>query len=55
MGKLNGLGRTFFSSMIKGAKRTDALRKRKIEKELREMGFSRMKSKMKVADLDNGR
>ena len=49
MGKLNGLGRNFFSSMLKGAKRTDALRKRRLERALKEQGYSNKEAKHIVA------
>jgi hypothetical protein len=54
MGKLTGLGRAFASSMLKGSRRAEALRKRKIEKELMEhLGYSRSKAKKMVSEMDN--
>ena len=53
MGKLSGLGRNFFSSMIKGAKRTDALRKRRLERELKKQGYSNKEARHIVAIQSN--
>lgn len=52
---LSGRGNIYAQAMRKGSNRAEALRKRKIEKELRALGFSRQKAKMKVADLEDGR
>lgn len=49
MDKLKGLGRNFFSSMIKGAQRTDALRKRRLERALKEQRASTKDVKQIVA------
>jgi hypothetical protein len=53
MGKLTGLGRAFASSMLKGSRRAEALRKRKIEKELRAQGYSIKQAKMLVSQLQD--
>ena len=53
MGKLNGLGRDFFTSMIKGAKRTDALRKHRLERALKEQGASNKDVKQIVTVQSN--
>jgi hypothetical protein len=52
---LKASGNLYAQAMRKGGKRAEALRKRKIEKELRALGFSRQKAKMKVAELEDGR
>lgn len=46
----------YAQSMRKGGNRADALRKRRIEKELIEqLGYSRSKAKKMVSELDNGK
>lgn len=52
MGKLSGLGRNFFSSMLKGAQRTDALRQRMLERALKEQGYSNKDVKTIVTILN---
>jgi hypothetical protein len=55
MGKLTGLGRAFASSILKGSRRAEALRKRKLEKELRAQGHSLKKAKMIVSQLQDSK
>jgi hypothetical protein len=53
---LKGRANIYAQAMRKGGNRADALRKRRIEKALREqLGYSRAKSKKMVSELDNGK
>jgi hypothetical protein len=52
---LKGAGNIYAQAMRKGSNRAEALRKRKIEKELKELGYSHKKAKQMVAELDGPR
>lgn len=49
------LGQAFASAMLKGSRRAEALRKRKIEKELRAQGYSVKRAKIIVSQLQDGK
>lgn len=55
MGKLTGLVKVLFPSLPEAGRRAEALRKRKIEKELRAQGYSVKRAKIIVSQLQDGK
>lgn len=53
---LKGRANIYAQAMRKGGNRAEALRKRRIEKELtQQLGYSRSKAKKIISELDNGK